>query len=161
MVDTRDAFGCVYSPALSMESDHMSVVSSDLVGVFSNRFLTFPSRRECTITRPRLSAKNRIVLYVTRGAVIAADIIVLIMTWMNIHRRWRGVVTLSPPISLETCLFRDGATSTPLIKQTLCTKLSIQAQYTSCRCFSDFSGIHSSLRTWCLVLCFLSARLKS
>lgn len=50
-----------------------------------------------------------IVLYVTRGSVIFADCIVLVTTWYNTYRgRWRDVLALDVPASLESCLLRDG-----------------------------------------------------
>ncbi|EKM50292.1 uncharacterized protein PHACADRAFT_201131 [Phanerochaete carnosa HHB-10118-sp] len=47
-------------------------------------------------------------LYTTRGSLILADAIVLILTWIKTFRHWRNARRLKMKASLTTCLLRDG-----------------------------------------------------
>ena len=49
-----------------------------------------------------------IVAYTTRGCVTASDIIVLAVTVKNTLRTWRDARRFNQPMSVTTCLLRDG-----------------------------------------------------
>ncbi|EKM50263.1 uncharacterized protein PHACADRAFT_201106 [Phanerochaete carnosa HHB-10118-sp] len=52
-------------------------------------------------------SQNRLV-YVTRGAVILADTIVLVLTWIKTFRSWKNARSLDIKVSITTCILRDG-----------------------------------------------------
>ena len=49
------------------------------------------------------------VLFLTRGAVVAADLLLLLVTWMKTYRHWRQARDAHVKVSMSTCLLRDGA----------------------------------------------------
>ncbi|EKM49124.1 uncharacterized protein PHACADRAFT_201992 [Phanerochaete carnosa HHB-10118-sp] len=51
---------------------------------------------------------GEIFLYTTRGSLILADAIVLILTWIRTFRHWWNARRLKIKASLTTCLLRDG-----------------------------------------------------
>ena len=48
------------------------------------------------------------VTYVTRGSMVAADLIVLVLTWIKTFRNWNEARRLNVELSVSTCLLRDG-----------------------------------------------------
>ena len=48
------------------------------------------------------------VLYVTRGSLVTADLIVLVLTWAKTFRNWNEARRLNLYLSITTCLLRDG-----------------------------------------------------
>jgi hypothetical protein len=52
-----------------------------------------------------------IVDYVTRGSVILADIIVVVITWVKTYRQWQEGQRLKMSVSLPILLLRDCETS--------------------------------------------------
>ncbi|EKM50290.1 uncharacterized protein PHACADRAFT_201128 [Phanerochaete carnosa HHB-10118-sp] len=48
------------------------------------------------------------LFYITRGSLILADAIVLILTWIKTFRHWMNARRLTMKTSLTTCLLRDG-----------------------------------------------------
>ena len=73
-----------------------------------------------------------IVLYVTRGSVVLADVIVLITTWSYAPRRWRGAMRVDTPATLDACLFRDGTVNHSVSRKTMQSDYLCQVQYISC-----------------------------
>ncbi|EKM50273.1 uncharacterized protein PHACADRAFT_201113 [Phanerochaete carnosa HHB-10118-sp] len=48
------------------------------------------------------------VVYITRGSLILADAIVLVLTWIKTFGHWMNARRLNMRVSLATCLLRDG-----------------------------------------------------
>ncbi|EKM48717.1 uncharacterized protein PHACADRAFT_202485 [Phanerochaete carnosa HHB-10118-sp] len=46
--------------------------------------------------------------YVTRGSLVLADAIVLVLTWIKTFGHWKNARRLNMRVSLTTCLLRDG-----------------------------------------------------
>ena len=55
------------------------------------------------------------VLLLTRFCAIAADIAVLILTWVKTFHHWRGLRQLKLGTSISTLLLRDGKVCYPLV----------------------------------------------
>ena len=66
------------------------------------------SRYECLQLNDHLIA----VTYGSRAALIAADLIVLLCTWIKTFDHWRRSRRLKMPLSITTCLLRDGMSRT-------------------------------------------------
>ncbi|EKM48537.1 uncharacterized protein PHACADRAFT_202695 [Phanerochaete carnosa HHB-10118-sp] len=47
------------------------------------------------------------VMYITRGSLILADAIVLVLTWIKTFGHWKSARRLSMRVSLTMCLLRD------------------------------------------------------
>lgn len=45
----------------------------------------------------------------TRSCVVLSDLIVVGVTWQKTFRQWREGRRLNVPLSISTCLLRDGA----------------------------------------------------
>ncbi|EKM50266.1 uncharacterized protein PHACADRAFT_201110 [Phanerochaete carnosa HHB-10118-sp] len=48
------------------------------------------------------------VMYITRGSLVLADTIVLVLTWIKTFGHWKNARRLKMKVSLTTCLLRDG-----------------------------------------------------
>lgn len=48
------------------------------------------------------------MVYLTRSCTLAADVIVLITTWLRTFRDWKEARRLKVALPLSTMLFRDG-----------------------------------------------------
>ena len=48
------------------------------------------------------------VVYVTRGSLVVADSIVLVLTWIKTFNNWNEARRLNLNLSISTCLLRDG-----------------------------------------------------
>ena len=48
------------------------------------------------------------VIYVTRGSLVTADSIVLVLTWIRTFTNWNDARRLNLNLSISTCLLRDG-----------------------------------------------------
>ena len=55
------------------------------------------------------------VLLVTRGSAVAADITVLILTWIKTYQHWRELRRLKMSTSVSTLLLRDGKLCYPSV----------------------------------------------
>ena len=51
---------------------------------------------------------NLLVAYVTRSSLVAADLIVLVLTWTKTFGSWKEARRLNVELSVSTCLLRDG-----------------------------------------------------
>lgn len=51
---------------------------------------------------------ERLVTMSTRGALVLADAIVLVVTWVKTFGHWREAQRLNLRVSISTCLLRDG-----------------------------------------------------
>ncbi|EKM48828.1 uncharacterized protein PHACADRAFT_266071 [Phanerochaete carnosa HHB-10118-sp] len=47
-------------------------------------------------------------MYITRGSLVLADTIVLVLTWIKTFGNWKTTRRLNIKVSLTTCLLRDG-----------------------------------------------------
>ncbi|EKM57684.1 uncharacterized protein PHACADRAFT_251466 [Phanerochaete carnosa HHB-10118-sp] len=63
----------------------------------------------CTPKPSPFSARtNDILTYITRGSLILADMIVIILTWIKTFGDWRRARSINAKVPLTTCLLRDG-----------------------------------------------------
>ncbi|EKM57660.1 uncharacterized protein PHACADRAFT_251424 [Phanerochaete carnosa HHB-10118-sp] len=62
----------------------------------------------CASEYPFSVRTTNILIYSTRGSVILADTIVLVLTWIKTFRHWRNARRVNLGVSLTTCLLRDG-----------------------------------------------------
>ena len=67
-------------------------------------------RRKCVRNETTYgSSDEKLVVYVTRGCVIALDSMVLALTWKKTFQAWREARRLNLQLSVTTCLLRDGS----------------------------------------------------
>lgn len=80
--------------------------------------LPFHSSRTCLVLGKGVTSDSRpcIVIYVTRNAVVATDVIALALTWIKTLSLWREGRRLRVPLSLSTCLLRDGELSASIMR---------------------------------------------
>ena len=57
---------------------------------------------------PETTRTNKSVVYATRGSLVAADSIVLVLTWIKTFNNWNRSRKLNLRLSVSTCLLRDG-----------------------------------------------------
>ncbi|EKM57647.1 uncharacterized protein PHACADRAFT_206531 [Phanerochaete carnosa HHB-10118-sp] len=66
----------------------------------------------CTLETPfsarTFSIRKSCLVYITRGSLILADVIVLTLTWIKTFGFWRQARRANVGTSLTTCLLRDG-----------------------------------------------------
>lgn len=57
------------------------------------------------------------MLFVTRGCVVFADVLVLIVTWVKTFKQWKEARQLNMSLSVTRLLLRDGTSSIDLVVQ--------------------------------------------
>ena len=57
---------------------------------------------------PKSIRTNFAVIYATRSSLVAADLIVLVLTWTRTFHNWNEARKLNLQLSVSTCLLRDG-----------------------------------------------------
>lgn len=62
----------------------------------------------CAVIEPLTLQQNKILLYTTRASLIAADLIVLVLTWIRTFSQLRESWRLKLPSSVSGLLLRDG-----------------------------------------------------
>ncbi|EKM48120.1 uncharacterized protein PHACADRAFT_203221 [Phanerochaete carnosa HHB-10118-sp] len=77
-------------------------------GFYLDPLLGVTCAEESQISAQSDSMRMFHVLYTTRGSLILADAIVLVLTWIKTFRHWRNARRLKMRASLTTCLLRDG-----------------------------------------------------
>ena len=60
------------------------------------------------LSSPKIIHTKLTVAYVARGSLVAADLIVLVLTWTKTFRNWNEARRLNLDLSVSTCLLRDG-----------------------------------------------------
>lgn len=79
-----------------------------------------------------------IVLFITRGSLIAADGLILIITWKQTSSRWKEAIRLHVAPSISQYILRDGmfeifpAHSLHQLRLAKCLCVTVKALFTSC-----------------------------
>lgn len=55
-----------------------------------------------------ICADFSIVFWLIRAAVLATDGLTLVLTWIKTFRHWKQTRQLNIPVTVTTCLVRDG-----------------------------------------------------
>lgn len=55
-----------------------------------------------------MSSNRWLVVYTTRAAMMLADILVVVITWIKTFKEWNTARQLKLSLSVTTCLLRDG-----------------------------------------------------